>query len=339
MSKTPIVSIIIPNYNHAPYLQRRIDSVLAQTFQDFEVILLDDCSKDNSREIIQKYQNDPRVRVVFNQSNSGCVFKQWNKGLKMATGQYVWLAESDDYSEPTFLATMVGCLEADPEVGVAFCDSFRVCGEEVSLARERWYREFAPLYEQDFKTEGKTYVSQQMLFHNTIPNASSVVFRRSVAQESGDADETFLLSGDWLFWMKLLSRSNLAYVATPLNYYRYHQQTARHTNFSNGVMIEEAYRITLFVLKHFPVASEDAKKARERLTSWFIEIMVTRCTSIPRVRQRNIRRLASELDSKAPLRLWLRRTGLGGLWLGIRRRVLSILQKVSPAQALEVSGK
>jgi glycosyltransferase involved in cell wall biosynthesis len=326
------VSVIIPNYNHAPYLRQRIDSVLAQTYQDFEVIILDDCSKDNSRDIIKGYQNDPRIRIVFNESNSGCLFKQWNKGLKMAGGKYIWIAESDDYSAPTFLETMVAYLEADPKVGLAFCDSFRVCDGEVSAARARWFGEFAHLYEQDFKADGKEYVARQMLFQNTIPNTSSVVFRRSVAEEAGAADESFLLSGDWLFWIKLLSRSNLAYVTTPLNYYRFHQQTARHANATNGVMIEDALRITLFVLKNFPVSPEDAKKITGRLTGWFVETMISGRSNIPQTRQQNIRRLAYELDSSSLRRLWLRRTGLSWLWLGCRRRVLTVCAKISPAQ-------
>ena len=62
--------------------------------------------------------------MAFNESNSGCVFKQWNKGLKMAGGKYIWIAESDDYSAPTFLETMVACLEVQTrKVGLAFCDS------------------------------------------------------------------------------------------------------------------------------------------------------------------------------------------------------------------------
>jgi glycosyltransferase involved in cell wall biosynthesis len=326
------VSIIIPNYNHAPYLKQRIDTVLAQTYQDFEVVILDDCSRDNSREIIKEYQNDPRVRVAFNESNSGCVFKQWNKGLKMAGGKYVWIAESDDYSAPDYLATMVACLEADTKVGMAFCDSFRVCDGDVSAARTRWFGEFARFYEQDFKADGKDYVARQMLFQNTIPNTSSVVFRRSVADEAGPADESFLLSGDWLFWINLLSRSNLAYVATPLNYYRYHQQTARHAHASNGVMIEEACRISLFVLKNFPVSPTDAKKITGRLTGWFVETMISGRATIPPVRQRNIHRLACELNPNSLLQLWFRRTGLQWLWLGCRRRVLTVWKRISSAQ-------
>src|ERR1700688_37050 len=80
----PKVSVIIPNYNHAPYLRQRIDSVLQQSFQDLEVILMDDCSTDGSRSIISEYTTDSRVRTVFNAENSGSTFKQWNKGVRMA---------------------------------------------------------------------------------------------------------------------------------------------------------------------------------------------------------------------------------------------------------------
>ena len=71
----PTVSVIIPNYNHARFLQQRIDSVLNQTFQDFELILLDDCSTDGSRSILARSVDDPRVRIEFNEINSGSTFK------------------------------------------------------------------------------------------------------------------------------------------------------------------------------------------------------------------------------------------------------------------------
>jgi glycosyltransferase involved in cell wall biosynthesis len=71
----PKVSIVIPNYNHATYLGRRVESVLRQTFQDFEVILLDDCSTDDSRSLLSEYACDPRVRMEFNEKNSGSPFK------------------------------------------------------------------------------------------------------------------------------------------------------------------------------------------------------------------------------------------------------------------------
>ena len=78
----PLVSVIVPNYNHAPYLRERIDSILNQTFQDFELILLDDCSPDNSREIINSYKDNPHVsHIVLNEENSGNTFVQWDLGV------------------------------------------------------------------------------------------------------------------------------------------------------------------------------------------------------------------------------------------------------------------
>ena len=78
----PIVSIIVPNYNYARFLDIRMESILNQTFQDFEIILLDDHSTDNSVEIIEKYRNNPKVSYIdINKENSGSPFRQWKKGI------------------------------------------------------------------------------------------------------------------------------------------------------------------------------------------------------------------------------------------------------------------
>ncbi len=136
----PTVSVIVPNYNHARYLRQRIESVLRQTYQDFEVILLDDCSTDDSRSILSSYAGDPRVRMEFNEVNSGSTFKQWNKGVRLARGEYVWIAESDDYADDA----------AVREVGVAYsmrsrrpcsayCRSWRVSADGQNSA-DSWIR-------------------------------------------------------------------------------------------------------------------------------------------------------------------------------------------------------
>ena len=81
-----MVSVIIPNYCHAPYLRQRIDSVLAQSYPDFEVVLLDDCSTDGSREVIERYRNHPRIKqIVYNDRNGGSAFAQWRKGFALTT--------------------------------------------------------------------------------------------------------------------------------------------------------------------------------------------------------------------------------------------------------------
>ena len=102
----PKVSVIVPNYNYARYLKARIDSILNQTFQDFELILLDDCSTDNSAEVLEGYRTHPLVaHLVVNTQNTGSPFAQWFRGIGLAQGEYIWIAESDDLAEPTFLET------------------------------------------------------------------------------------------------------------------------------------------------------------------------------------------------------------------------------------------
>lgn len=78
----PLVSVLIPNYNHSIFLEERIQSVLNQKYQNFEVIILDDCSTDNSKNVIDKYKHNPKIsHIIYNEINSGSTFKQWNKGF------------------------------------------------------------------------------------------------------------------------------------------------------------------------------------------------------------------------------------------------------------------
>ncbi|MBL0334186.1 MAG: glycosyltransferase family 2 protein [Chitinophagaceae bacterium] len=112
----PLVSVIIPNYNHAHCLEARIESVLAQSFSDFEMILLDDASADNSVAIIEKYRSHPKTtQVLLNSINTGSPFAQWQKGLASARGKWIWIAESDDIADPSFLETALGKLDQQPD--------------------------------------------------------------------------------------------------------------------------------------------------------------------------------------------------------------------------------
>ena len=126
----PKVSVIVPNYNHASYLKQRIDSILNQTFQDFEVIILDDCSTDNSLEVLSHYKNHNKVsHCVFNDTNSGNPFKQWDKGIQLAKGEWIWIAESDDWAEPEFLETINTHLRNCNNCGLIYTSSRLVDAE------------------------------------------------------------------------------------------------------------------------------------------------------------------------------------------------------------------
>ena len=131
----PKVSVIVPNYNHAPYLRQRLDSIINQTFRDFEVIVLDDASTDDSREIIQTYAGYPMFRFLFNETRNGSAFKQWQKGLESARGEYVWFAESDDCASPYFLSKLLPILENDKSLGLVYCQSYLADPSSQSLWR------------------------------------------------------------------------------------------------------------------------------------------------------------------------------------------------------------
>ena len=151
---------------------------LNQTYQNLQIILMDDCSTDDSRRILDRYaRQDTRIQLVYNEQNSGSTFKQWNKGISLASGEYVWIAESDDVAEQTFLERMVDCLVDHPDAGLAYCQSYyidqRVAGRGKAFVSEDG------LGTQDFYLPGYILAKNYMPVTNIIPNASAVLMRRS----------------------------------------------------------------------------------------------------------------------------------------------------------------
>ncbi|MBK6904809.1 MAG: glycosyltransferase family 2 protein [Saprospirales bacterium] len=170
-SSLPTISVIVPNFNHGSFLHQRIQGILNQTYQDFELILMDDRSTDESREILETYRNHPKTaHLVFNETNSGSPFLQWEKGMQLAKGRYIWIAESDDWCEPSFLETLVPWLEADPEVRIAYCQS--LCLDE--QGKIKWVSSI-PGWSRYSK--GRSLLRRFMLKGNSIFNASMAVFQ------------------------------------------------------------------------------------------------------------------------------------------------------------------
>ena len=116
---TPLVSILMPVYNTAPYLREAMDSMLAQTFTDFELIVLDDCSPDNAQEILDTY-TDPRIVRYRGERNVGLA-NVLNVGMEMARGKYIARMDSDDISLPDRLKVQVEYLESHPDIDLCSC--------------------------------------------------------------------------------------------------------------------------------------------------------------------------------------------------------------------------
>lgn len=225
----PAVSVVVPSYNHAPYLDRRICSILDQTFQDFDLLVIDDASTDDSPQVLSRYANHPRVTIQRQPHNSGSPFVQWNRGVRATSAPLVWIAESDDECEPRFLERMVGCLDAHPACGLAYSQSWAMDAAGVTDGTlRRWTDSVdATHWCTDYVNTGRDEIAQYLAVSNTIPNASAVVFRREVFEKVGGAPDGMRLAGDWMTWVRMLLVSDVAFVAEPLNRHRSHDATVR----------------------------------------------------------------------------------------------------------------
>lgn len=229
--RSPLVSVIIPNYNHAVYLDERIKSVLNQTYQNFELIILDDCSPDNgaSMAIIEKYRNNPHIsHIVYNDVNSGSTFKQWHKGLELAKGDLIWIAESDDNCEKSFLETLVTQFLQDNDCVLTYCISILIDNSGSIVGKSG---KPGP----DLQMSGVDFIRQYMCLGNAIWNASSALFKKDVALNIDKQFEKFKGAGDRLFWIEIAERGNVSIVNEPMNYFRQHPNNSTKRFYAMGV--------------------------------------------------------------------------------------------------------
>jgi glycosyltransferase involved in cell wall biosynthesis len=266
----PKVSVIIPNYNHAAYLEQRIATVLAQTFQDFELILLDDCSTDGSAELVKQYANHPKVTAtVVNAKNSGSPFKQWNRGVALASGRFIWIAESDDFADERLLATLVAAIEQADGIGIAFCHSWNVDETgKVNGDLHAWYQRIDPRHWQaSYVNKGTEEIGRYLIHKNALLNVSAVLFRKEVFVAAGQAPEDMYYCGDWLTWVRMLLTADVAYVAQPLNYFRNHGATTRNlSSFPKQIArMGEEYRVARFIETHNPGYPGEVQKRYDQL--------------------------------------------------------------------------
>ncbi len=222
----PKVSVIIPNYNHKTYLKQRLETVFEQTFQDFEVILLDDASTDNSVAILKQYANHPKVsHFIINEKNSGSPFKQWKKGIDLAKGEYIWIAESDDYAASNFLNSLIESFKND--VVLAYCASNIIDEKGNVLGLNKWATALdGQRWHKNYFNKGKNEIKNFLKFRNTIPNASAVIFKKENIEEV-EIPNNMNFCGDWYLWVELLKKGDVTYLAKPLNFFRRHKHSTR----------------------------------------------------------------------------------------------------------------
>jgi glycosyltransferase involved in cell wall biosynthesis/SAM-dependent methyltransferase/uncharacterized coiled-coil protein SlyX len=233
----PKVSIVVPNYNHAAYLPRRLESIYRQTYKNIEVLLLDDCSTDQSRAVLMEYADryPECTKTLFNEKNSGGVFRQWAKGIKAASGDLIWIAESDDYCDEHFLEKLVRCFD-DEAVMLAYSKIEFVRADE-SVVNDEFSHHVRDLpcrqkWKQSYVNTAHHEVGEALGIINTIPNASGAIFRRPLDMPLLDSEAWLSMAvvGDWVFYLHLIRGGKIAYSVETTNYFRrYEGSTAAST--------------------------------------------------------------------------------------------------------------
>jgi glycosyltransferase involved in cell wall biosynthesis len=292
----PLISIIVPNFNHEKYLALRLDSIYSQTYQNFEVILLDDASTDRSIDVLTRYQkaHPQNTRLVVNENNSGGVFHQWTKGLQLAQGDIVWIAESDDWCSDNFLETLTPFFENEA-VQLAYS---RTVFMDASSGEPQWsINEY--LYDIDpqrwaapiIETANKI-VAEAFAIKNIIPNASSAIFRNPGAMEllEDQSWQNMRTCGDWIFYLHLIRGGVLAYSPAASNYYRIHDGNTSVKSHDDDVFYAEHEIVARTVQQYYRVSPDVFIRQRKNLIahwretrSLFSEDAFEACYSLSRI--------------------------------------------------------
>lgn len=230
------VTIIIPSYNHANYLKQRLDSIYNQSFKDWEAIIIDDASTDNSISVIESYLNqnkDFKIKhFIKNTSNSGSGYKSWQKGIALAETEFIWIAETDDFSQSDFLKFTVEALNENPEAVLAFTASNYVDeqGDFLYNTDNRFAK--LKLKENETKVLKGNALLNDLPLNPLITNGSSVVFKKLEHTMPDKIFEQKQLS-DLFLWTYLLRDNFFIIINRPLNYFRRHEASTTTINYKS----------------------------------------------------------------------------------------------------------
>lgn len=247
----PLIFVLIPSYNHGPFLAQRIRSVLEQSFSNLVVRIIDDCSTDQTETVVESFA-DERLTFRRRSVNSGSPFTAWREILEdpqFQASHYVWIAESDDFSDTCFLERALAAFSDAPDAALYYCHSWKVdpkgliVGHTLSYLNEQFP---AHDWNSSFDMSGQDYVDDILLWGNAVPNMSSAVIRTDAFRQavSGSDFGRFRLAADWLFVARVARQGRVAFDSFSANFFRTHQRTARQETKVERTVFE--YFIAIF---------------------------------------------------------------------------------------------
>jgi glycosyltransferase involved in cell wall biosynthesis len=272
--------VCIPTCDGELFLAEAIESVLAQTFEAFELLIVDDCSSDRTLEIVSRYA-DPRLRVYQNHERLG-IAGNWNRCLELARGGYFSLFHQDDVMLPANLEQKVRLLEAEPSVGFVHSSVDFLVEPAAPHGSRQWMEDST----DDFVVDGRRYFRTMVISGNRVC-APTVVARREALADVGGFNEHLKFALDYELWLRVCVNWRVAFLSRPLVRYRWHQM-----NTSHGFRFERALDET-FAAASSALTFYGACGGNEEERALLVEVLAT----VDRQR-----RWAAELEKA---RIWL----------------------------------
>lgn len=201
--ENPLVTIYITNFNYEKYIEQSIESVFAQTLQDFELIIIDDGSTDNSRDIIEKYREHEKVTIIY-QQNKGLNITN-NVAMRVSKGKYLMRLDADDYLTATAVEDMSALLEANDELGLVFPDYYYVDAAGSITGEERRHN-----------------FEQEVSLYDQPAHGACTMIRLSFLKKIGGYNESFTCQDGYDLWLKFIIHYSVSNINKPLFYYRRH---------------------------------------------------------------------------------------------------------------------
>jgi len=232
INNQPLVSVVIATYNMGQYLSQAVDSILAQSWTNIEIIVVDDGSTDNTSSMMQRYENNAKVIYIRN-SNQGQP-KAKNCGIKNSRGEFIAFCDADDFWEPNKLAVQMP-LFANTKVGIVYSEVSNIDENNQRYAK-------APNEE---RREGK--ITEHMLMQNCVPFGTAVI-RKACTEKNGIFDEQFRMGIDWDLWLRYSLDWEFAY--TPERTYVYRVWSGQMSNNYRG-RYDHAIRILTHFIQHY----------------------------------------------------------------------------------------
>ncbi|MHB1193040.1 MAG: glycosyltransferase [Longimicrobiales bacterium] len=276
MTSTPtpgLVTVIVASYNYAGFLQERLESLIAQSYESLEILVIDDRSTDKSFEVLRSYASHPKVNVVEREENGGWVTVS-NQGVALAKGEFVLFANCDDSCEPEMIERLVSGMRATPTAGVSYCRSWlvnedgRVIGDDF-LTREAAFRARCAV---DTPLTGQE-MSRFLMESCVIPNLSAALIRRECFETAGLFSSDYRVCCDWDLYFRIFSRYDAYYVSEALNRFRQHPATIRSST-KDRVLYGEMLRLLLTKMGILDLRWRERWRARTQVMSlWALHLI------------------------------------------------------------------